>query len=71
MSVELKAPLDFSNHKISFFNGLKREVKIKIPKNNLFEDQLNFFLRSIYNKEYNNNYEIYKKDYMICENYGK
>lgn len=68
MNVELKAPLDFSNHKISFFNGLKRrEVKIKIPKNNLFEDQLNFFLNSIKKGNTNNNYEIYKKDYMICD----
>ena len=68
MSIELNAPLDFSDPKISFFNGLKkREKKIKISKNNLFKDQLSFFLNSIKKKNVYSNYSIYKKDYMICD----
>ena len=66
--IELKAPLDFSKPKLSFFDGIKRrETKIKTAKNNLFKDQLNFFFNSIKRGSTNNNYEIYKKDYMICD----
>lgn len=72
LTLSLNAPLNFEDPKILIYDGnLKKNKNIKFKKDNIFANQLNFFLSSIYNKEYNNFLKEYKDDYNICKKLWK
>ena len=54
------------------YNGnLKKNKNIKFKNDNIFTNQLNFFLSSIYNKKFNNFLNEYEDDYNICKKLWK
>lgn len=72
LTLSLNAPLNFEGPKMIIYNGnLKKNKSIKFKKDNIFTNQLNFFLSSIYNKEYNNFLDEYENDYNICKKLWK
>lgn len=72
LTLSLNAPLNFKNPKISIYDGnLKKNKIIKFKKENIFVNQLNFFLNSIKNKKFSNFFTEYKNDYTICNKLWK
>ena len=72
LTLSLNAPLNFENPKISIYDGnLKKNKSIKFKKENIFANQLNFFLDSINKKKLNNFFKEYKNDYIICKKLWK
>ena len=74
ISLKMVAPLDFKKKpELLFYDGNKKKnIKIKLKKNNIFFDQFKNFLKDLKNKNSQNFYDhIYLKDYSLINKIWK